>query len=141
MDCLKTTFLGTYCGLRHGVADVNYAVFSPYPGSEIFEKLRKEKKINMDDNYLKSLMSYQDVTLTSSYCEKVSGRMLSIIRIVGYALSYMSIYISRPSRIYKFFKLFFQKDFSPANLFEQRIYDYLIRLKLNRKSKKITANN
>ena len=135
MDCLKTAFLGTYCGLRYGIADVNYAVFSPYPGSEIFEKLKKEKKINMDDNYLKSLMSYQDMTLTSSYCEKVSGRMLSITRFMGYSLSYISIYISRPSRIYKFFKLFFQKDFSPANLFEQRIYDFYIRLKLERKTR------
>jgi len=86
-------------------------------------------------------MSYQDVTLTHSYCEKVSGKMLSIIRFMGYSLSYISIYISRPVRIYKFFKLFFQKEFSPANLFEQRIYDYSIRLKLNRKSKKITVNN
>lgn len=141
IDCLKTTFLGVYCGLRHGIADVNYAVFSPYPGSEIFEKLKKEKKINMNDNYLKSLMSYQDVTLTYSYCEKVSGKMLSIIRFLGYSLSYMSIYISRPTRIYKFFKLFFKKGFFPANLFEQRIYDYFIRLKLNRKSKKLAANN
>ena len=89
----------------------------------------------MDDNYLKSLMSYQDMTLTSSYCEKVSGRMLSITRFMGYSLSYISIYLSRPSRIYKFFKLFFQKDFSPANLFEQRIYDFYIRLKLERKTR------
>ena len=95
----------------------------------------------MDDDYLKSLMSYQDVTLTYSYCEKVSGKMLSIIRFTGYSLSYISIYISRPARIYKFSKLFFQKEFSPANLFEQRIYDYLVRLKLNRKLKKLTANN
>ena len=86
-------------------------------------------------------MSYQDITLTSSYCEKVSGTMLSIIRFIGYSLAYISIYISRPSRIYKFFKLFFQKDFSPSNLFEQRIYDFYIRLKFNRREKKLIANN
>ena len=37
-------------------------MFSPYPGSELYEKLKKEKKINIDDNYFKNL-SYQQWTL------------------------------------------------------------------------------
>ena len=140
MDCLKSIFFGAYCSLRYGVLDVNYAIFSAYPGSEIFEKLKKEKKINMDDNYFKNL-SYQDVTQVYSYCENVSGKMLSFLRFFGFALSYATIYIFRPIRIYNFIKNFFRKDFLPTNLFEQRIYDFYVRLKLNRKTKKIVANN
>ena len=134
IDCLKSIFFGAYCSLRLGVLDVNYAIFSAYPGSELFEKLKKEKKLNVNDNYFKNL-SYQDVTQTFSYCEHVSGKMLAFLRFFGFSLSYITIYISRPIRIYNFFKNFFQKNFFPSNLFEQRIYDFYVRLKLKRKTK------
>jgi len=140
MDCLKSILFGAYCSFRFGVLDVNYAIFAAYPGSEIFEKLKREKKINVDDNYFKNL-SYQDVTQVYSYCENVSGRMLSFLRFFGFALSYATIYIFRPKRIYNFIKNFFKKDFLPTNLFEQRIYDFYVRLRLNRKTKKIATSN
>ena len=140
-DCLKSILFGIYCSFRFGVYDVNYSMFTPYPGSELFEKLKKDKKLDVGDNYFKKLMAYQDVTQFVSFCDQVSGRMLSILRIVGFASCYFAIYISRPIRIYKFFKNFFQKDFFPSNLFEQRIYDFYTRLKLNRKEKKLAANN
>ena len=92
----------------------------------------------MDDNYLKSLMSYQDFTQTYSYCEKVSGRMLSFLRFSVYSLFYIITYISRPIKIYNFFRNFFKKNFSPSNLFEQRIYDFYVRLKLNKKKNSIS---
>ena len=140
IDCLKTIFFSVYCSLRFGVADVNLAIFSPYPGSELFEKLKEEKKLNLDDNYFKNL-SYQDVTQTFSYCDHVSGKMLSFLRFFGFALSYITIYISRPLRIYNLVKNFFRKDFLPSNLFEQRIYDFYIRSKLNKETKKLATNN
>ena len=34
IDCLKSVFFGIYCSFRFGIYDVNYAMFSPYPGSE-----------------------------------------------------------------------------------------------------------
>jgi len=33
-----------YLAFRLGVSDINYMTFTPYPGSELFEKLKKEKK-------------------------------------------------------------------------------------------------
>jgi hypothetical protein len=116
-------------------------MFSPYPGSELFEKLKNEKKINVDDDYFKKLMAYMDVTQAHSYCENVSGKTISILRFIGFSLSYISIYISRPIRIYKLFRNFFQKEFSPSNLFEQRVYDFYTRIKLNKKTKKLITNN
>ena len=139
-DCLKSIFFGIYCSLRFGVYDVNYAMFSPYPGSELFTKLKKEKKLALDDDYFKKLMAYQDVTQPHSYCENVSGRTISVLRFVGFSLCYISIYISRPIRIYKLLKNLFRKEFFPNNLFEQRIYDFYMRLKLNKKEKKLALN-
>ena len=141
IDCLKSIFFGIYCSFRFGIYDVNYAMFSPYPGSELFEKLKKEKKLDLDDDYFKKLMAYQDVTQPHSYCEHVSGRTISVLRFIGFSLSYIAIYISRPIRIYRLLKSFFQKEFFPSNLFEQRVYDFFTRLKLNKKTKKIAVNN
>ena len=135
VDCLKTVFFGIYCSLRFGISDAIYSMFSPYPGSELYEKLKKEKKINIDDNYFKKLMVYMDLTESQSYSEHVSGKMLVFLRFAGFSLSYLAIYLSRPIRIYRLFKNFFKKDFFPNNLFEQRIYDFCVRLKLNRKTK------
>ena len=140
-DCLKSVFFGIYCSLRFGIYDVNYAMFSPYPSSELFEKLKKEKKLKVDDNYFKKLMAYMDVTQAHSYCENVSGRTISILRFIGFSLSYISIYISRPIRIYKLLKSFFGKEFFPSNLFEQRVYDIYTRLKLNKKENKALLKN
>ena len=139
-DCLKSIFFGIYCSLRFGVYDVNYAMFSPYPGSELFTKLKKEKKLDLDDDYFKKLMAYQDVTQPYSYCENVSGRTISVLRFIGFSLCYISIYISRPVRIYKLLKNLFRKEFFPNNLFEQRVYDFYTRLKLNKKAKKFAVN-
>lgn len=141
VDCLKSIFFGIYCSSRFGIYDVNYAMFSPYPGSELFEKLKREKKLSVNDNYFKKLMAYQDVTQPHTYCDHVSGRTIATLRFIGFSFSYIAIYITRPIRIYRLFKSFFQKEFFPSNLFEQRVYDFYARLKLNKKAKELVANN
>ena len=89
----------------------------------------------MDDDYFKRLMAYHDITRPYAYCDHVSGRMILILKFIGYSFSYITIYISRPIRIYRLFRNFFRKDFFPNNLFEQRVYDYYVRLKLTKKVK------
>ena len=84
-------------------------------------------------------MAYQDFTQPHTYCENVSGRTLAVLRFVGFSLCYLGIYITRPKRIYRLFKSLFQKDFFPGNLFEQRVYDFIVRLKLNKEAKKIST--
>ena len=64
-----------------------------------------------------------------------------IIRFLGFSLSYIGIYISRPVRIFRLMKSFSQKEFFPSNLFEQRVYDFFTRIKLNKKEKKFVINN
>ena len=100
----------------------------------MFEKLKKDKKLNLDDDYFKKLMIYMDLTKIDTYCDHVSGRMLAFLRLSGFLLTYSVIYVSRPIRIYRLLKNLFKKEFSPNNLFEQRIYDFFVRLKLNKKT-------
>jgi len=132
IDCLKTIFFGTYSAIRFGPYDINYAVFVPYPGSELFESLKKKKKIEINDKYFESLHMQFDITTTESYCENVSGKMLSFLRLLGFASSYSAIYLSRPKRIYMLIKNIFKDRFFANNLFEQRVYDVYRRYKLKR---------
>ena len=130
VDCLKTIFFGIYSALRFGVSDINYAVFVPYPGSELFESLRKEEKIEVNDNYFKTLHMQFDITTSESFCNNVSGKMLRVIRFLGFLLSYATIYISRPKRILTLLKNIFKEKFFATNLLEQRVYDIYRRYKL-----------
>ena len=135
IDCLKTIFFAMYCAIRLGVSDILFSVFAPYPGSELFEKLKKEKKLKVNDKYFEKLHAQFDITKTDSYCEHVSGKMLIFLRFLGFSLSYITIYISRPKRIYKLLKSVFQKKFFADNLFEQRLYEFYLRTKLKKQQK------
>ena len=139
-DCLKTIFFGIYSVFRYGVTDVNIAVFAPYPGSELFEELKVKKKFKMGDDYFKKLIVQFDITKGDSYCEHVSGKVLVFLRILGFSLSYLTIYISRPLRIYRLFKNFFKKDFFANNLLEQRLYDMYVRYKIGKNTKKLISS-
>ena len=139
-DCLKTIWFGIYCAFRIGVSDILFSVFSPYPGSELFEDLKKNKKIKVDDDYFNKLHAQFDFTKGDSYCEHISGKTLIILRLLGFFLCYATIYLSRPKRIYRLFKKVFQKKFSPDNLFEQRIYEFYLRYQQKRQQKKLVTN-
>ena len=132
IDCLKTIFFGIYSALRFGVSDINYAVFVPYPGSELFENLKKEKKIEVNDDYFKALHMQSDIVITESFCENISGKMLRFLRFLGFSLSYIAIYISRPKRILTLLKNIFREKFFASNLLEQRVYDIFRRFKLKK---------
>ncbi len=138
IDCLKTIFFAMYCAFRLGVSDILFSVFAPYPGSELFEKLKKEKKLKMNDLYFEKLHAQFDLTKPDSYCENVSGKTLIFLRFLGFSLSYLTIYISRPQRIFKLLKNMFRNKFFADNLLEQRLYELYLRFRLKRKQKKLS---
>jgi radical SAM superfamily enzyme YgiQ (UPF0313 family) len=138
IDCLKTVFFAMYCAFRLGVSDILFSVFAPYPGSELFEKLKKEKKLKMNDLYFEKLHAQFDLTKPDSYCENVSGKTLIFLRFLGFSLSYLTIYISRPQRIFKLLRNMFRNKFFADNLLEQRLYELYLRFRLKRKQKKLS---
>lgn len=84
----------------HGAHDVSVGAFSPYPGSELYHRLVKEKKITHDDEYFAKL-AYVDITETVSYTDFISSRWLRIYNWLGFAVFYGSNYLFRPSRFLK----------------------------------------
>ena len=132
-DCLKTVFFAYYCAFRYGVSDINFAIFAPYPGSELFKQLEEQKRIKVCDNYIKNLLIQFDLTKSFSYCNKVPGIMLMILRILGFSISYLIIYLTRPKKIINLIMNILRDKFVANSLIEQRVYDMLVRNKLKSK--------
>jgi len=84
----------------HGAHDVSIGVFSPYPGSELYARLVKEKRISHSDEYFKKL-AYVDITETVSYTQYITSDWLRFYNWVGFALFYGSNYLFRPQRFIK----------------------------------------
>jgi anaerobic magnesium-protoporphyrin IX monomethyl ester cyclase len=85
-----------------GVHDMSISPFSPYPGSELFDDLRKNGKISeLSDDYFYSLETYTDLLHTISMSEHVGGRALGLYRSFGMLLFYGVAFAARPWRIVK----------------------------------------
>ena len=58
-----------------GVEDAPIYMFSPYPGSALFEQLRESRHIGeLDDAYFDTLLAQMDLGVTETYCESVPAR-------------------------------------------------------------------
>jgi len=87
---IRLAFIGT-----HGVA-IN--LFSPYPGSELFESLKKEGKLIVSDNYFHSLVSSCGLGASLSYSDHFSNKKLGIYSLSLLALFYSLSFLFRPNR-------------------------------------------
>jgi anaerobic magnesium-protoporphyrin IX monomethyl ester cyclase len=84
-----------------GAHDVSVWTFSPYPGSELFERLTREGRIPaMDDDYFAALLSYSDLAGAVSFDEHVSSDALRRYRLLGLLLFYGASYARRPERLF-----------------------------------------
>ena len=65
-----------------GVDDTGLYPFSPYPGSELFEDLRKEGRIGkLNNDYFNGLMSFMGVGHSTHHCDDVGPREISFYRL------------------------------------------------------------
>ena len=128
-DILKTVVFGVKMAFMR-VDDCNIAIFSPYPGSELYGRLRKEGKLPPpNDDYFASLLVYFDLTKAISYCENVSGRWLAFFRFLALILFYSLAYLVYPKRILRVAKSLLGTRFKPSNVLEQRLFDIFARNK------------
>ena len=84
---------------RLGVHDVSVWTFSPYPGSELFERVQAAGRLpRLDDDYYAALLSYSDISGASSYAEALDSRQLQRYRVAGLLLFYAASYLTHPGR-------------------------------------------
>ena len=115
----------------YGSEDCTFTKFSPYPGSELYRRLRDENKIPPpDDDYIRSLAGFMDFTKTESYCNQVNGRVLTFLAFAMHGVFYSIAYLTHPKRILRAIENLTKKRFKPSNVLEQRLYDVFVREKL-----------
>lgn len=82
-----------------GVHDAFVYTFSPYPGSELFARLRKEGRLaRLDEDYFLDLTSYIRLGKSVSYCTAISNFWLNACRLGGLFLFYSVSFLARPQR-------------------------------------------
>lgn len=133
-DILKTIRYGIKMAWA-GVDDCNIAIFTPYPGSELYNQLRQDNKLPPpSDEYIRSLLVQFDLTKSTSYCQKVSGPTLAFWRIVGQSIYYLTAYPAHPHRIVRLLRNLRKPKFEASNVFEQRIYDIYARIRFSQQT-------
>jgi anaerobic magnesium-protoporphyrin IX monomethyl ester cyclase len=104
-----------------GVVDAPIFDFTPYPGSEIFSRLRKEGVIpELNDEYFESLGLNLQIRNRIRYCKNVSPAELFLYRVIGMGVFYGIYYLFRPRKIFRFGRNLFSYKTSNS-VFEQRI--------------------
>jgi radical SAM superfamily enzyme YgiQ (UPF0313 family) len=110
------------------VNDCNISAFAPYPGSELFDELERENAFGkIDDEYFATLMTQFDFTVTKTFCRHVRSWEILFYRVMGMMIFYVLSYLRCPGRVVRLAKSIFQSRFQPRSLFEQRVYDFIVR--------------
>ncbi len=131
-DMLKTLAF-TWAMAWHGVDDCNIAVFTPYPGSELFRELRATGEIpTVDDAYFESLITQFDFTVPKSLCRHVGAVEILLYRVGGMVAFYLLSYLRRPSRLWALVRAATTRRFEARSLFEQRVSDLFRRHRILR---------
>ncbi len=83
-----------------GAHDAAIGMFAPYPGSELYEELLREGKIDLSDDYFNHL-AYVDVSRARSFSRHLSDSWLRFYNLLGFAIFYLTNYLFRPWRLWR----------------------------------------
>ena len=114
-----------------GIDDVTIYIFSPYPGTEIFDELIGEGKIMLNDDYFFKLTSLNGDYLTTDIPvvnDNINGRVLVVVRLVSVLINYAISYLLYPKRIIRFIRNIYSGN-DASTVFEHRVKDFLKRQK------------
>ncbi|MCB9256469.1 MAG: radical SAM protein [Chitinophagales bacterium] len=86
----------------YGANDAAPAVFSPYPGSQLFDRLVAEKSISLDsDEYFFDILNTYDVMPPKVFAKHLSTLSIKIYVLLFVLIFYGSNYLFRPQRLLK----------------------------------------
>jgi anaerobic magnesium-protoporphyrin IX monomethyl ester cyclase len=95
-----------------GADDIGAFPFSPYPGSELFERLRAAGRLRLDEEYFHNLLAYTDPENSVSYGEHFSSRTLSAVNMIAMYYFYALSFLFRPTRLAKLVRRLLTRDTS-----------------------------
>ncbi|MBI5597914.1 MAG: B12-binding domain-containing radical SAM protein [Elusimicrobia bacterium] len=131
VDLWKTVWAAVWFAFI-GVDDTGLYPFSPYPGSELFERLRREGRIReLDEAYFAGLMSIMGVGHSTHFCAAVGPAEIGFYRLAGMGAFYFLSYALRPWRVLRSLRNF--RDGRSDTVFEERLSALLRRWRLEKR--------
>lgn len=89
----------------YGANDMAMAVFTPYPGSEIFKKLNEKGKLRLDnDQTLIEIIESYDLWPSKVYSERINPTLIKFYILLALVCFYGSNYLFRPLRLVRTLK-------------------------------------
>jgi len=128
-DIFETLLYGLKMSIK-GVDEVPIFIFSPYPGTEIFNELLDSGDITLNDEYffqLTSLNGSYFSTNVISFNPYISSRELVIIRLIFTLSNYGISYFLRPYRIVRTLWNLLSNSNEASTVLEHRMKDLLNR--------------
>lgn len=129
-DIFRTMLYGLKMSAS-GIDEAPIYIFSPYPGTEIFNQLQDEKKIALNDDYFLALTSLNSAYLSSNIvCSnpKINARLLGLLRIFFMLSNYFVSYLFYPGRIFRTLKnIFSTQEHDAVTVLEHRLRDLIQR--------------
>ena len=112
-------------------------MFSPYPGTKIFEDLIANNEIEINDDYFLTLTSLNSSYLSNKVisCNKLMPpTILGVLRTFSMLLNYLIGYILYPKRIIRTLKNIFNRGSVSSTVLEHRLKDIINRSRFTNKS-------
>jgi len=97
-DLVQTGWLAVRMAAM-GVHDCAVAIFSPYPGSEIFDDLYGKDYSRLDDRFFLSLGAYSDMSKVGTAWSQLNPYVVSATRFVIFMAFYGVSFLARPGRV------------------------------------------
>lgn len=86
----------------YGAHDMYPGVFSPYPGSALYDRLELEGKIDIySDDYILQIVSSHDLWPGQTYNDAMSATSVKVYTLLMFFAFYASNFLFRPQRIYR----------------------------------------
>jgi len=120
-DLLQTIRFGLRAAWT-GVDDIPLFPFSPYPGTDLYDELRRDGVVPPPDDDYFARLGYADIAQTASVCRHIGTRELSLYRIVGMSAFYGIGYARYPSRVVRTFRNVVAER--SETVLEQRLVEY-----------------
>lgn len=95
VETLKFIFVMAWVGCE----DMSINQFSPYPGSELFDRLSMENRIKLDNQFFIGLSFYSSMSNAQSYSDHLSNLDILIFKLIGTSLFYAVHFMRRPWRV------------------------------------------
>ncbi len=92
------TFAFLFKLAKAGVQDAHVYPLGPYPGSEIFDELKRKGFITLDEYFFD--ITFTHLGSTKSYSDHFSDRALVVLSLLGMAMFYSVSFLIRPKRLW-----------------------------------------